>query len=137
VRWCWPSWRSPWHLVAGLRAPGFFWFYFVNEQIRRALGTRYPRDYAAVPARHLVDRPPGVVSFRGACFFPTLYKKYLVPATGAQISTPRTKARLFLFLWASVILLFFTLVNGSRLEYYGFGAWPAIALLIGLGLARR
>src|SRR5262249_33202545 len=42
----------------------------------------------------------------------------------------------FLFLWASVVLLFFTIVTGSRLEYYGFGAWPAIALLIGLALAR-
>src|SRR5262249_26895587 len=39
----------PWHLVAGLRTPEFFWFYFVNEQFRRALGTRYPADYAAVP----------------------------------------------------------------------------------------
>ena len=43
---------------------------------------------------------------------------------------------MFLCLWASVVLLFFTVVTGSRLEYYGFGAWPAIALLIGLALAR-
>src|SRR5262249_43511259 len=38
----------PWHLIAGVRAPGFFWFYFVNEQILRAVGKRIPADYTAV-----------------------------------------------------------------------------------------
>ena len=109
----------PWHLVAGLRAPGFFWFYFVNEQIRRALGTRYPVDYEAVPlgvwwAAHL------------AWFFPW---SVFLPYTLREIPRPRDwranldaagQARLFLFVWAAVILLFFTLVTGSRLES-GFG----------------
>ena len=125
----------PWHLVAGLRAPGFFWFYFVNEQFRRALGTRYPMDYAAVPlaiwwAAHL------------AWFFPW---SVFLPFAVREIPSPRRwraslhaaeQARLFLFVWAAVILLFFTLVTGSRLDVYGFGSWPAVSLLIGLGLAR-
>ena len=34
-----------------------------------------------------------------------------------------------------MILLFFTVESGSRLEYYSFGAWPAMALLLGLGIA--
>jgi len=42
---------------------------------------------------------------------------------------------LLLFVWAGVILLFFTLESGSRMEYYSFGAWPAISLLLGLGIA--
>jgi hypothetical protein len=125
----------PWHLVAGLRAPGFFWFYFVNEQIRRALGTRYPRDYAAVPlgiwwTAHLVWFFPWSV------FLPYAVQEVPRPRHWRANLNASDQARLFLFLWASVILLFFTLVTGSRLEYYGFGAWPAIALLIGLGLAR-
>ncbi len=46
---------APWHLLAGLRnpaqgeAPGFFWFYFVNEHFLRYLNQRLPRDYDTVP----------------------------------------------------------------------------------------
>jgi 4-amino-4-deoxy-L-arabinose transferase-like glycosyltransferase len=125
----------PWHIVAGLRAPGFFWFYFINEQINRALGTRVPRDYAAVPlgmwwAAHVVWFFPWSV------FLPLAIRDIPGPRSWrAQLDTAG-QARLFLCVWASVVLLFFTVVTGSRLEYYGFGAWPAIALLIGLGLAR-
>jgi len=42
---------APWHILAGLRTPGFFWAYFINEHINRALGTRLPHDYGAVPLR--------------------------------------------------------------------------------------
>src|SRR5579864_3947760 len=46
---------APWHLLAGFRNPpqgaakGFFWFYFVNEQVLRFLKERYPNDYDTVP----------------------------------------------------------------------------------------
>ena len=55
---------APWHLLATLRNPpyfvftlhsgpgqyhGFFWFYFINEQLLRFLNLRYPRDYNTVP----------------------------------------------------------------------------------------
>jgi 4-amino-4-deoxy-L-arabinose transferase-like glycosyltransferase len=46
------------------------------------------------------------------------------------------QAHLLLFVWASFILLFFSIEHGSRMEYYSFGAWPAMALLLGSGLAR-
>ncbi|MGB7228650.1 MAG: glycosyltransferase family 39 protein, partial [Candidatus Acidiferrales bacterium] len=43
----------PWHIAALFSGRGFFggffWFYFINEQIFRALGWRYPADYEAVP----------------------------------------------------------------------------------------
>jgi len=39
----------PWHLLVGMRNQGFFWFYFINEHVRRFLGTRYPMDYGTVP----------------------------------------------------------------------------------------
>jgi 4-amino-4-deoxy-L-arabinose transferase-like glycosyltransferase len=125
----------PWHIVAGLRAPGFFWFYFVNEQINRALGTRIPKDYAAVPlgvwwAAHLVWFFPWSV------FLPLALREILPPRSWRVQRDAAEQARLFLCLWASVVLLFFTVVTGSRLEYYGFSAWPAIALLIGFALAR-
>jgi hypothetical protein len=46
------------------------------------------------------------------------------------------QARLLLILWAGFILLFFSMTFGSRMEYYSFGAWPAVAMLLGIGLAK-
>ena len=55
---------APWHILAMLRNPpyfdftmrsipgeyhGFFWFFFINEQLLRFLNLRYPRDYNTVP----------------------------------------------------------------------------------------
>ncbi len=40
---------TPWHVLAGLRNDQFFWFYFINEHVKRFLGTRYPMDYDTVP----------------------------------------------------------------------------------------
>src|SRR6202521_1786252 len=54
----------PWHVLATLRNPpyfyfsfhsgpgeyhGFLWFFFMNEQVLRFLNLRYPRDYNTVP----------------------------------------------------------------------------------------
>ncbi len=36
---------TPWHVLAGIRNPHFFWFYFVNEHFMRFLGKRIPKDY--------------------------------------------------------------------------------------------
>ena len=43
---------------------------------------------------------------------------------------------MLLAIWGGFILLFFSLTFGSRMEYYSFGGWPAIAMLLGIGLAR-
>src|SRR5262249_20378135 len=101
----------------------------------RALGTRIPRDYAAVPlgvwwAAHLVWFFPWSV------FFPFAIREIPGPRSWRAGLDVAGQARLFLFVWAAVILLFFTIVTCSRMEYYSFGSWPAIALLIGQGLAR-
>src|SRR5438093_3184105 len=46
---------APWHVLAILRNPpqgeskGFFWFYFINEQVYRFLNKRIPHDYDRVP----------------------------------------------------------------------------------------
>jgi 4-amino-4-deoxy-L-arabinose transferase-like glycosyltransferase len=45
----------PWHWLATVRNPpqgeakGFFWFYFINEQVNRYLNKRIPHDYDKVP----------------------------------------------------------------------------------------
>ena len=127
---------APWHIMAGLRSPGFFWAYFINEHINRALGTRLPHDYGAVPlwiwwSGHLIWL------FPWSFFFPLAFRNAPIsPRAWREPMTPSQQARLLLFVWAGVILLFFTLEGGSRMEYYSFGAWPAISLLLGLGIAQ-
>jgi 4-amino-4-deoxy-L-arabinose transferase-like glycosyltransferase len=127
---------APWHILAGLRTPGFFWAFFINEHVNRALGTRLPHDYGAVPlwawwSAHLVWL------FPWSFFVPLAVRELpLSLREWRRDADPGTQARILLLAWAGVILTFFTLESGSRLEYYSFGAWPAIAMLLGLGIAR-
>ena len=126
---------APWHILAGLRSPGFFWAYFINEHINRALGTRLPHDYGAIPlwiwwSAHVIWL------FPWSFFFPLALRELpLSPRAWGKPMDPSQQARLLLFVWTAVILLFFTFESGSRLEYYSFGAWPAISMLLGLGIA--
>ncbi len=124
----------PWHLIAGLTTPRFFWFYFMNEQVLRALGMRYPHDYEAVPllvwlGAHVIWFFPWIV------FLPYALREFPRLRTWRSGLDASAQARLLLFLWAGFTLLFFSWTK-SRLEYYSFSAWPAFALLLGLGLAR-
>jgi 4-amino-4-deoxy-L-arabinose transferase-like glycosyltransferase len=125
---------APWHLLAELRAPGFAWWYFINEHFKRAVGTRFPPDYDAVPLwawllAHLAWWFPWTV------FLPLAARLFPRPRTWRALSADG-QARLFLFIWVGFILFFFSLTSGSRMEYYSFAAWPAAALLLGLALAR-
>jgi len=131
----------PWHLVAARRAPGFLSFYIFNEHILRAIGARYPQDSATVPllvwwAAHLGW------FFPWSFFLPQALRQFPAPrawsiGSGPAARSPEAQgveARLLLFIWAGFILLFFSFTR--RLEYYSFGAWPAVAILLGQGLAR-
>jgi 4-amino-4-deoxy-L-arabinose transferase-like glycosyltransferase len=126
---------APWHILAAMRAPGFLWQYFINENLYRAWGARVPHDYGAVPLwlwciEHL------------AWFFPwSVFALFALrvcppPQSWGRPMSRRAQAHLLLFIWASFILLFFSIEHGSRMEYYSFGAWPAMALLLGSGLAQ-
>ncbi|HTR26094.1 MAG TPA: glycosyltransferase family 39 protein [Terriglobales bacterium] len=132
---------APWHILASLRNPpqgnvrGFLWFYFVNEHVRRFLGTRMPRDYDTVPL----------------VLFWVLLVLWLVPWTAflpqALREVPRRwrdfrsqmtrqqKAYLLFFLWNVVIVGFFSF--STRQEYYTIPAIPGMALLVGGWLARE
>src|SRR5579859_6561207 len=125
---------APWHILASLQAKTFLWSYFINEHVKRALGTRYPPDYEAVPlwlwlGAHLIW------FFPWSIFLPGIWRFVPRPRTWKDL-LPEGQARLLLALWAGFILLFFSLTFGSRMEYYSFGAWPAIAMLLGIGLAK-
>jgi 4-amino-4-deoxy-L-arabinose transferase-like glycosyltransferase len=128
---------APWHILATLRNPpyfefawrsvpgeyhGFFWFYFINEQVLRFLNLRYPRDYNTVPRLwfwlfHLLWLFPWSV------YLPAVYKLSFCPLDRAG------RARLMALCWIGCVLVFFTF--STTQEYYSMPCYPAFALLIG------
>jgi hypothetical protein len=132
---------APWHVLAALRNPaqgesrGFLWFYFVNEHIMRFLNKRVPPGYDTVPlllfwAFLMLWLTPWAV------FLPQALMK--VPLRWQKLGSTLERVEgmnLFSFLWAVVILLFFSF--STRQEYYTIPALPAVALLTGGWLARE
>ncbi|HUN60966.1 MAG TPA: glycosyltransferase family 39 protein [Candidatus Sulfotelmatobacter sp.] len=133
---------APWHILATLRNPpyfawtlhsgpgqyhGFFWFFFINEQLLRFLNLRYPRDYNTVPrplfwAFHLLWLFPWSV------YFPALFKLRYKPIDRAG------RMSLLALCWAGFILVFFTF--STTQEYYSMPVYPAFALLLGAAIAQ-
>ena len=132
---------APWHILAALRNPpagqskGFLWFYFVNEQFLRYLGKRYPMDYGKVP----------LLLFWGLLLIWLLPWSAFLPQALMQVRFRLREmsdrrdvsqaAALLFFIWAAVILVFFSF--STRQEYYVAPALPALALLLGIWLDRE
>ncbi len=136
---------APWHVLAAVRNPsqgaarGFLWFYFINEHLMRFLNKRVPPGYDTVP----------LLIFWGlllawllpwSAFLPQALRD--VPMRWRELrSKPGTKldrrqrASLLFFLWALVIVGFFSF--STRQEYYTIPALPGMALLVGGWLARE
>jgi len=132
---------APWHVLATLRNPpyfdftlhsgpgqyhGFFWFFFINEQLLRFLNLRYPRDYDTVPRLyfwlfHLFWLFPWSV------YFPAIAKLSFKPENRAG------RTRLLTLCWVGFILVFFTF--STTQEYYSMPCYPALALLLGSAIA--
>jgi 4-amino-4-deoxy-L-arabinose transferase-like glycosyltransferase len=131
----------PWHVLATLRNPpyfdftmrsvpgeyhGFLWFFFINEQLLRFLNLRYPRDYNTVPRLyfwllHLAWLFPWSV------YLPATFKLSYRPVDRAG------RTRLLALCWIGFILVFFTF--STTQEYYSMPCYPAMALLLGSGIA--
>jgi len=118
----------PWHIAAGIANPsqgqvrGFFWFYFINEQVLRYLNRRVPRDYDTVP----------LLLFWG------LLLVWLAPWIAfvfRALGSVRNQAWTLLIVWAACVMVFFSF--STRQEYYALPALPPIALMIGGWLARE
>jgi 4-amino-4-deoxy-L-arabinose transferase-like glycosyltransferase len=131
---------APWHVLAAIRNPaqgqarGFLWFYFVNEHIMRFLNKRVPPGYETVPlvlfwAFLLLWLIPWAV------FLPQALRDVPLRLGWALPSSIRARANLLFFLWAFVILLFFSF--STRQEYYTIPALPGVALLVGGWLERE
>lgn len=133
----------PWHVLATFRNPpqgeakGFFWFYFINEQINRYLNTRVPRDYDKVPLLLFW----GLILVWMFPWTPFLFASFRLVPRFWQRLRGRTdwnrdqRVGLFLITWALAILAFFSF--STRQEYYVLPSLPALALLSGFWLARE
>jgi 4-amino-4-deoxy-L-arabinose transferase-like glycosyltransferase len=149
---------APWHILCGLRNPGaghpvgniptpgnvhgFFYFYFINEQVLRFLGKRYPVDYNKLPAvlywgLHLVWLFPWSiylpVAMRQAWAARRHWRDGLRPglySVAAREKFFRRRTTVLLFLYATVILVFFSLSTNQ--EYYTFPVYfPLLVLIAG------
>jgi 4-amino-4-deoxy-L-arabinose transferase-like glycosyltransferase len=131
---------APWHVLAAIRNPaqgrarGFLWFYFINEHVMRFLNKRVPPGYDTVPL-FLFWLMLFLWLLPWAVFLPQALKA--LPRRWIEFPTldHRKRAMFVFFLWALVILLFFSF--STRQEYYTIPALPAIALLTGGWLARE
>jgi 4-amino-4-deoxy-L-arabinose transferase-like glycosyltransferase len=135
---------APWHVLAGIRNRGFFWFYFVNEHFLRFLGKRYPMDYNKLP-------PLAYWGLTLVWLFPWSLFLALIFRTRSRRTTnsgpplsrlPRpnsgsaeglnfqARTRLLCWVWSGVVLLFFAFSTNQ--EYYTFPAYlPLLILLAG------
>ena len=134
---------APWHVLAGIRNPHFFWFYFVNEHFMRFLGKRIPKDYNKQTSSlywtlHLVWLFPWSVYLPVALRRPIASwrarSKLGAAAKSARLPlTFRTRTELLCLAWTGVTLVFFSFSTNQ--EYYTFPAYFPILLLLAVRLA--
>jgi 4-amino-4-deoxy-L-arabinose transferase-like glycosyltransferase len=133
---------APWHLLAGIRNPHFFWFYFVNEHFMRFLGKRIPKDYnkqsdSLYWTLHLVWL------FPWSLYLPVALRQPIAAwmerrrhggnkAPRAPLNF-RSRTELLCLVWAGVTLVFFSFSTNQ--EYYTFPAYLPILMLLAERLA--
>jgi hypothetical protein len=117
---------APWHILVGLKNPGFFWFYFVNEHLLRFAGRRPLMDYAPMPLYAFLAMVV-VWTFPWSAFLPVALRRFWPRARAA---CREERGFLLILCWAASVIGFFALTP-SRLEYYSLPAFPAVALLVG------
>ena len=132
---------APWHILATLRNPpyfsftmksvpgeyhGFLWFFFINEQLLRFLNLRYPRDYDTVPRLYFWLFNLAWL-FPWSVYLPSAFRLSYRPLDRAG------KTRLLALCWIGFVMVFFTF--STTQEYYSMPIYPAMALLIGCGMA--
>ncbi|HEX4664169.1 MAG TPA: glycosyltransferase family 39 protein [Terriglobales bacterium] len=125
---------APWHILAGVRNPGFFWFYFINEHVLRFLGKRYPKDYNKLPAiaywtLHFVWL------FPWSMFLARVVENLRERARERTPSewTFADRTRVICLVWSGLILVFFAISTNQ--EYYTFPAYLPLLLLAADALA--
>jgi 4-amino-4-deoxy-L-arabinose transferase-like glycosyltransferase len=131
----------PWHIAAGIANPpqgqvrGFFWFYFVNEQVLRYLNRRVPRDYDTVPLL-LFWGLLGIWLIPWIAFIFRAIVPVRMRSSLRRVKLPNhDQAWNLLAIWAAFVMVFFSF--STRQEYYSLPALPPVALMIGGWLGRE
>ena len=127
---------APWHLLAGIRNPRFFWFYFVNEHFLRFLGKRLPKDYNKQPAAlywilHLAWLFPWSMYLPSA--LRELWRNRKDVGRGASAPTMAARTRLLCWSLAGLILAFFAVSTNQ--EYYTFPAYFPLLMMLAAAIA--
>lgn len=119
---------APWHVLAQWHNPEFFHYYFIHQHFERFL----------TPISHRPGPPWYFVPVVLLGFFP--WSVFLIQAVASNVDFGREARQhrdqeLFLFLWAVLIFLFFS-ISDSKLIPYVLPIFPALALLVGRYFAR-
>lgn len=115
---------APWHILIQTKAPEFFKFYFLDQQLLRyatMISHRYQPLWFYIPVV-LLGAAPWVWRF----FLPSSLK--LLKKINWQ-NRQRYQTEWFLFIWLTVVILFFSLSH-SKLIPYVIPALPPIAILL-------
>jgi 4-amino-4-deoxy-L-arabinose transferase-like glycosyltransferase len=135
---------APWHILASLRNPRFFWFYFINEHVMRFLGKRIPHDYnkqdnSLYWSLHLIWLFPWSLYLPVALRKPVMEwwarRKQGVQLRKSHVYDFRKRTELVCFIWAAVLLVFFSFSTNQ--EYYTFPVYLPILMLIASRLAEE
>jgi 4-amino-4-deoxy-L-arabinose transferase-like glycosyltransferase len=121
----------PWHILAALRDQGFLWFYFVHEHFLRFLtpiSDRHEPFWFFLPVIAWALLP-------WTAFIPSAMMSFWKVSRPRRILIFDPGLPLFLWLWAGVILVFFSASN-SKLIPYILPAIPPLAVLAAVEVDR-
>ena len=117
---------APWFIMVSLKNPEFPHFFFIREHFERFTTTVH-------------HRKKGIWFFVPILLGTMLPWSFFIPAAVRGVWRERRsaegKTRLYLFIWAAFIFLFFS-ISDSQLEPYILPIFPALALLMGSVYAR-
>jgi 4-amino-4-deoxy-L-arabinose transferase-like glycosyltransferase len=117
---------APWFIMVSLKNPEFPHFFFIREHFERFTTTIHHRN-------------KGIWFFVPVLLATMLPWSFFIPAAVRGVWRERQsaegKARLYLFIWAAFIFIFFS-ISDSQLEPYILPIFPALALLMGSAYGR-
>jgi 4-amino-4-deoxy-L-arabinose transferase-like glycosyltransferase len=118
----------PWHVAMALRHADFLQFYFVHEHLQRFATTEHRRTG---PAGYFI--PVLVAGFLPWTAFFGRFRESWPGFTRGAWRTRSTEA--FLWIWAFLVFVFFS-ASKSKLIPYLLPIWPALSVLLALGIER-
>ncbi len=118
----------PWHAILALREPDFLSFYFVHEHFNRFAASSHRREGS--PLFFVA------VLIGGLLPFTVLLGRLRDAWPGRRLSALRgRKAETFLWVFAILVFAFFS-ISRSKLIPYLQPIWPALSVLLALGVER-